>query len=213
MNSTYEKRLITYKKWFHIIFISENFVVVEFCHESIIKNFTTCSKCDLKLNNWKFKRNSIKIHVRQSSNCLFVQKLNKKEISTDISVIAVEDSTSTKSVSINYNAFSSQIFYLIIENLYYKQKALLVKSEEFETMISTSNSFFIQSKFQFVASSELQTEFKFFKFNVFLIDFTLFDVDDIIEFINQVVNSSQISYRHIVIMISTYEKRLTTFKN
>ena len=130
MISTYEKCLITFKKWFHITSISEIFVVAEFCHESIIKNLTTCSECDLKLNNWKFKRDSIKIHVRQSSNCLFVQRLNKKETSTNISIIVVKNSTSTKLVSINYSAFSPQIFYLIIVDLYRKQKILLIKTEE-----------------------------------------------------------------------------------
>ena len=72
----------------------------------------------------------MKIHVRQSSNCLFVQKLNKKETSTNISIIAVKNSTSTKFVSINCIAFSSQIFYLIIIDLYRKRKTLLVKIEE-----------------------------------------------------------------------------------
>ena len=138
MISTYEKRLITYKKWFHIIFIFENLVVVEFCHESIIKNFNICLKCDLKLNNWKLKRNSIKIHVRQSSNCLFVQKSNKKETSTNISIIVVENSTSKKFVSFNCIAFSSQIFYLIIIDLYRKQNILLVKTEENVNIFITS---------------------------------------------------------------------------
>ena len=143
----------------------------------------------------------MKIHTRQSSNCTFEQN---------------EISTSTRFASINDIAFSSQVFYLIIKNLYHKQKVLLVKSEKFETMISTSSSLFIQSKLQFVASSESQTEFEFFKFNVFSnsIDFILFDVDDIIEFINQIVKSSQISYQHIVMtFFSIYEKRLITFTN
>ena len=117
----YEKRLIIFKKWLHIIFISESLIVAEFCFESNTENFTTCSECDLKLNNWKFKRNSMKTHMRQSLKCSFVQSLNKNETSS---------STSTKSVSINYIAFSSQIFYLIIVDLYRKQKILFVKTEK-----------------------------------------------------------------------------------
>ena len=64
--------------------------------------------------------------MRQSSNCSIIQILNENEISTVISVNA----TSTKFASINCIAFSSQIFYLIIENLYHKQKILLTKIEE-----------------------------------------------------------------------------------
>ena len=111
---TYEKRLITFKKWLHINFIFENLIVVEFCHELNIKNFITCSECDLKLNNWKFKRNSMKAHMRQSSNCVLIQKLNITFKKTSI----VKDSTSTKFVSINCIASSPQMLYLIIENLY-----------------------------------------------------------------------------------------------
>ena len=43
--------------------------------------------------------------------------------------------------------------------------------------------------------------FKFFEFDVFVIDFILFDVDDIIDQFNQIVNSSQILYQHIVITL------------
>ena len=149
MISTYEKRLITYRKWFHINFIFENFVVVEFCFESNTKNFTICSKCNLKLNNWKFKRNSIKAHMRQSSNCVFVQKLNItfKKTSIIISIIALINSTSMKFVSINDIAFSSQTFYLFIKNLYQKQKTLMTKNEKFETnKITIVIQFDIQSK-------------------------------------------------------------------
>ena len=221
----------------------------------------------MKLNNWKFKRDFIKIHTRQSLNCSFVK-------SSDEEKAFIIDSTSTKFSSINYIVFSSSILYLIIEDLYHKQQTLLAKIEENLTIIETkkiaiivqkvieskvdvvvnfkfrakinfksfkfekftskfnssstsikssfvsiiqsdvvlianlifisnfsrsideirqvikskkletSNSFFIQSKLQFVASFEFQTKFKFFKFNVFSIDFTLLDVDDIIEFIN-----------------------------
>ena len=123
--------------------------------------------------------------MRQSSNCVFVQELNItfKETSIVISVIALINSTSTKFVSSNCIAFSSQIFYLIIKDLYHKQKTLFVKSEKLEAVknaivasktfvsISTSSSLFIQSKFQFVASSELQTEFNSFKFEEFTISF------------------------------------------
>ena len=129
---TYEERLTTFKKWFHINSVSEILVVVEFCFESDIKNFITCSECDLTLNNWKLKRDSMKAHMRQSSNCVFVQELDItfKETSVAISIIALVDSTLTKSVSIKYIAFSPQILYLIIEDLYHKQKTLLVKTEE-----------------------------------------------------------------------------------
>ena len=50
---------------------------------------------------------------------------------------------------------------------------LLIKtlSEKFETMISTSSSLFIQSKLQFVASSEFQTKLKSFKSEEFAVNF------------------------------------------
>ena len=129
---TYEKCLITFKKWFHIIFISENFVVAEFCFESNIKNFITCSECDLKLSNWKLKRNFMKIHTRQSSNCLFVQTLNEKNTSRkskkhdSLLVSIIETSFSSSSSS----SLEFLIFYLIIIDLYRKQKILLVKVKE-----------------------------------------------------------------------------------
>ena len=147
----------------------------------------------------------MKIYMRQTSNCIFIQN----ETSIIVFLQEILNSTSTKIVSINDIIFSSQIFYLIIKNLYHKQRVLLVKNEKIET----SNSFFIQSKLQFVASFEFQTKFKFFKFNVFSIDFIMFDVDDIIDFINQTVNSSQTSYQYIVKKkIFIYEQRLITFK-
>ena len=113
----------------------------------------------------------MKIHMRQSSNCSFVQSLNKEKTSTiakkstkKLSSIKFErkskiksrfinedflqkqlnqndcslnqvlnlnekktfNSTSTKSVSIDY-IVSSQTLYLIIENLYQMQKTLFVK--------------------------------------------------------------------------------------
>ena len=63
----------------------------------------------------------MKAHMRQSSNCLLTQSLVEKETFS---------STSTELVSINCIAFSSQTSYLIIENLYHKQKTLLVKVEK-----------------------------------------------------------------------------------
>ena len=191
--NAYEERLIIFTKWSHTSFIFENLVVVEFCLKSNIKNFITCSECDLKLSNWRLKRNLMKAHKRQSSNCLLtrilndiettsaiakmkstkrsssakleheskiksriinenllqehlnqsdrslnqVLSLNEKKTSTAISTIVLKDSssisvnsTSTESASINCIAFSSQTSYLIIENLYHKQKTLLVKIEK-----------------------------------------------------------------------------------
>ena len=150
--------------------------------------------------------------MRQSSKCSFVQNLNKNETSNSIS---------TKSVSINCIAFSPQIFYLIIIDLYRKQKTLLVKSEELEAVKNTivvsktfvfifmSNSFFIQSKLQLVASSESQTEFNSFKSEKFTINFnstsTISDFELIIKSnVAFVVNST---------FFFSYDKRLTTYKN
>ena len=132
MISTYEERLITYKQWFHIIFISETFVVAEFCFESNIKNFIICSECNLILNNWKFKRDFMKTHTRQSSNCLFVQTLNKKNTSRKS---RKHDSLFASIIETNFSFssfsnFESSIFYLIIENLYHRQKILLVRVEK-----------------------------------------------------------------------------------
>ena len=210
--STYKKRLIIFKKWFHINFISENFVVVEFDFESNIKNFTTCLECNLTLNNWKLKRNSKKVHMRQSLKCSFVQDLNENETS---------NSTSTKFASINCIAFSPQIFYLIIIDLYRKQKTLFVKSEKFETVknaivvsktfvfIFMSSSFFIQSKFQLVASSESQTGFDSFKSEKFTTSFsstsTISDFESIIKSDVALVANSTFFF--------SYDKRLTTYKN
>ena len=70
----------------------------------------------------------MKTHMRQLSNCEFVQKLIITSNETPAAISAV--STSTKSVSINCIAFSPQTPYLIIKNLYHKQKTLLAKIEE-----------------------------------------------------------------------------------
>ena len=71
--------------------------------------------------------------MRQSSNCSIIQILNENETSTVISTNA----TSTKFVSINCIAFSPQILYLIIKDLYHKQKTLLAKTEKNLTVIET----------------------------------------------------------------------------
>ena len=72
----------------------------------------------------------MKLHTRQSSNCSFVKNSNEKKT-------FIIDSTSTKSVSINCIAFSPQIFYLIIKNLYHKQQTLLAKIEKNLAVIET----------------------------------------------------------------------------
>ena len=135
MISTYEKRLITFKKWSHTTSIFENLVAIEFYHDSDTEYLVICSKCDLKLN---IKRSSIKIHMRQSRNCSFVQNLDEIKASKIISVIALVNSTSMKSISINDIASSPQIFYLIIIDLYRKRKILLVKTEENVKIFMTS---------------------------------------------------------------------------
>ena len=84
--SIYEERLITFKKWFHIISTSENLVAIEFYHDSNTEYFVICLKCDLKLN---IKRDSIKIHMRQSRNCSFVQNWNKIKASKIVLIIAI----------------------------------------------------------------------------------------------------------------------------
>ena len=90
IKSSHEERLIIFKKWSHTSSISESLVVVEFYHESDTKNLTTCSECDLKLSNWKLKRDLMKAHIRQSSNCWLTHSLNENETSVAIA-------TSTKS--------------------------------------------------------------------------------------------------------------------
>ena len=76
----------------------------------------------------------MKIHTRQSSNCLFVQTLNEKNTSKKLKE---HDSLFVSIIEINFSSssfssfeFSPQIFYLIIIDLYRKQKILFVKIEE-----------------------------------------------------------------------------------
>ena len=113
--------------------------------------------------------------MRQSSKCSFVQDLNENEIL---------NSTSTKFASINCIAFSSQIFYLIIKNLYHTQKILLVKIKKelkidfikFETKEIT---IVVQEtiKREIVVALKQNSKFKFneflksFKFEKFTINF------------------------------------------
>ena len=181
MTSTYEKRLITFKKWFHIISTSEILVVAEFCFELNIKNFITCSKCDLTLNNWKFKRDFMKTHTRQSSNCSFVQDLNENETSS---------STRAKSASINDIAFSSQTFYLIMKDLYHKQQTLLAKVEKDLAVIETEKTAIVvqeiaESKIDVVVNSELKTKIKSFKFEKFTISSSSTSTESSLEFATQ----------------------------
>ena len=63
----------------------------------------------------------MKAHMRQSSNCLLTQSLVEKE---------TFNSAPAELAPINCIASSSQTSYLIIEDLYHKQKALLAKAEE-----------------------------------------------------------------------------------
>ena len=155
--------------------------------------------------------------MRQSSKCSFVQDLNENETS---------NSTSTKFVSINCIAFSSQILYLIIKDLYHKQKTLLAKIEEKFTVsfssssTSTKSSFesVIQSNVIFVASSILTSTSKNTK--IISSRSISFNSTSTILLINQssyllVANQlvAQISYQHIVMtFFFSYNKRLTTFK-
>ena len=73
----------------------------------------------------------MKAHMRQSPNCVFAQELDitSKETPVAIPAIALVDSTPTEPAPINCIASSPQIPYLIIEDLYHKQKALLAKIE------------------------------------------------------------------------------------
>ena len=162
MISTYEKRLTTFKKWSHIKSSAIDIIAIEFCHESNIKNFTTCSECDLKLSNWKFKRDFMKAHTRQSSNCSFVKNSDEKKA-------FIIDSTSTKSASINCIAFSPQILYLIIEDLYHKQQTLLAKIEKDLAVIEAEETAIVAQETaeqEVVAARKQRSKFKsneFFK--------------------------------------------------
>ena len=80
LSSSYEERLINFKTWSHQLSTSTSLAVVDFCYEIDIENLTTCSKCDLTLIDWKSKRNSLRAHKRQSSNCSIAQALSKDQV-------------------------------------------------------------------------------------------------------------------------------------
>ena len=75
-----------------------------------------------KIKSRSINEDLLQEHLNQS-DCSLNQNLNLNDKKTF-------NSTSTELTSINCIAFSSQISYLIIENLYHKQKALLVKVEK-----------------------------------------------------------------------------------
>ena len=67
---------------------------------------------------------------RQLATSSESQALNSKEAPAAITAMIIVSSASAELAPINCIAFSSQISYLIIEDLYHKQKALLAKAEE-----------------------------------------------------------------------------------
>ena len=81
------------------------------------------------------------------------------------------------------------------------------KFKIFAINLNSTFEFHFQSIKLFVRRNDTN---KFFKFDHFIIDFILFDIDDIINLINQFVRSSQIL--NIMTFFFTFEQRLIIFK-
>ena len=145
---TYEKRLITYKKWFYVNFILENLVVVEFCHESNIKNFITCFECDLKLNNWKLKRRSITIHERQSFNCSFVQKIVEKKLTSN------QNDDAKKIVAVIQKIMKQKVVAAFKQNSKIKRR-IFFESFKFEEFTISFSSTSIKLRFESIIKSNV----------------------------------------------------------
>ena len=138
LNFSYEERLINFKAWSHQLSIFTSLTTIDFCYETNIKDFITlttidfcyetniknlitCSKCDLVLTNWKSKKDSLRAHIRQSSNCFFAQALSKDQSIVEIfesiifSITSLQ--TSLKEISLLVSNSSKTSFLQSISSL------------------------------------------------------------------------------------------------
>ena len=222
---TYEKRLITYKKWFHIIFISENLVAIEFYHDSNTKYLVICSKCDLKLN---IKRNSIKIHMRQSRNCSFVQRLNVNETNkiTIVTQFNIQSKTNLKNL---YDFFAYKEYDLIYkkkskEKLFFAKLELRLKIKfrkfcKFEkfTINFNLNSISIITIFESIIKSNIVLEFDSKKTiikikTIVVVEKTIEQI--VIEIIKQeIINFKNINFFDFIMQINLWKKFRISINN
>ena len=152
LSSRYEKRLTIFKTWSHQLSSLESFAIANFYYEIDIENLTTCSKCDLTLANWKSKRDSLRTHMRQSSNCFFAQALSKDQSIVEVFESIISSITSLFDIDENFVSKSSiqlEIFSSQAQNL---QQSLNISKTNFLQAISL-NSISIIFCFEFVTQS------------------------------------------------------------
>ena len=105
---SYENNIIFYCFWSHVTFSTHDMIRVDFETTNDANDSIQCFDCDLCIQNWKSKDDSMIIHVQQSSNCLVEIKKEIFETSKRISkeVVAIE----IKKVTITIETSKFEIF-------------------------------------------------------------------------------------------------------
>ena len=121
----YDKRLTTFKKWFHTSSSSKTLIEAEFRHTftKLKLNCITCRWCDLKLLNWELHDDFIKEHLRRSSECFKAKTAEEKEIIA--AAVAIEETKSKVTVK-NINFFD-----FIMQADFWKKFRISVNSASF----------------------------------------------------------------------------------
>ena len=162
---TYEERLIIFKAWSYQLSTSTSLAVVDFCYEIDIEDLTICSECELALANWRSKRDSLRAHMRQSSNCFFAQTLSKDQ--SKASLVDTQGFIST--VEQLASAIFSGIISYLIECVICELSLNMKKIEDEDQSLKRS---FL------VASSRPSAELKCFEIELFASDLTQLDIDE-----------------------------------
>ena len=189
LSFNYEKRLINFKNWSHQLFSFESFAIVDFCYEINIENLITCSKCDLTLIDWKFKRNSLRAHKRQCFNCSIAQALSKDQIfNISLNSTSIESCFEAITQSIVETSTSTTFFVAFVQTSKEETSTSTSNKSKTSFLQSISSLFDIDENFTSKFFTQLEafssqtqrssTKLKCFEIELFANDLTQLDIDE-----------------------------------
>ena len=181
--------LHTFLSTIYQLFIFTSFAIVDFCYETSIKDLTTCSKCDLTLIDWKFKRNSLKAHKRQSFNCSIAQALSKDQVfSISLNSTSIESCFEAITQSIVETSTSTTFFVAFVQTSKEETSTSTSNKSKTSFLQSISSLFDIDENFTSKFFTQLEafssqtqrssTKLKCFEIELFANDLTQLDIDE-----------------------------------
>ena len=151
----YDKRLTTFKKWFHTSFTFKTLIQTEFRYTStkLSLNCITCHRCDVIFEDWKFHDDSIKEYLRRNSECSKAKAIEKEEI---IAAVVVIEAAKSKIIVKNIDFFD----FIMQLNLWKKFRISVFNASFLQNLIEIAVNYreknVIKTLFQCFRDSALQ---------------------------------------------------------